>query len=145
MSTSPLSPSVPCKPVGAVRSVCVPESDTASSCQGKLSKCKWPSKGFRPFGQSGSLKGTFKGYPGCAHTRKASGVFNVDDRAFLKYCVHKTCCLQENLHNRPNANDRGWKCGRLQEIRDKEALSMLHVIPQNSKPENWAQLLEMHL
>lgn len=57
----------------------------------------------------------------------------MDDRAFLKYCVHKTCCLQENLHNPPNANDRGWKCGRLQEIRDKEALSMLHVIKQNSK------------
>ena len=85
-----------------------------------------------------------KSYSVCIHTRKIWGMFNMDNSALLKYCVHMMRLL-ENLSHRLMQTTEAGKHHSFQEMRDGETWSARHVIKKTSEPDKWAQLLEITL
>ena len=60
-----------------------------------------------------------KSYSVCIHTRKIWGMFNMDNSALLKYCVHMMRLL-ENLSHRLMQTTEAGKHHSFQEMRDGE-------------------------
>ena len=90
------------------------------------------------------IKKKKKSYSVCIHTRKILGMFNMDNSALLKYCVHMMRLLENLSHCLMQTTDAG-KHHSFQEMRDGETWSARHVIKKTPEPDKWAQLLEITL